>query len=85
FEQSPTGSVEFEDGTGFAEDITPVTSDAAPEAKQTSSARQNSSPTELPATGGRAFLPVASITFMGGAGLLSLGVLLLVARRRRAS
>ncbi len=64
--------------------VTPVTSDATPEAKQPVSAGQNSSPTELPATGGRTLLlPGASITLMGGAALEIMGVLLLATRRRR--
>ncbi len=124
FEESSTGEVAFEDGSGFAEtvtsaeapqqyatpspieeaapvalsevsneapneapndSVTPVTSDATPEAKQPVSAGQNSSQTELPATGGRTLLPGASITFMGGAALVIMGVLLLATRRRRVS
>lgn len=122
FEQSPTGEVAFEDGTGFAETITsaeappqyatpspaaeavpaapgedtdasatpstepviPETSDAAPGAKKESSGGQDSSPTELPATGGYTLLPGASVVLLGTATVIS-SVLVLAVRRRRAS
>lgn len=120
FEESPTGEVAFEDGTGFAETVTsveaplqyatpapveeaapvassseasddsvtqptgavaPVVPDAAP-TKQPSSAGERSSLKELPATGGYALLPGAFATFLS---VTALGILVLAARRRRAS
>ena len=124
FEQSPTGEVAFEDGTGFAETITsaeappqyatpspaaeavpaapgeaidasatppteseaviPETSDAAPGAKKESSGGQDSSPTELPATGGYTLLPEAPVVLLGTATVIS-SILVLAVHRRRAS
>lgn len=125
FEESPTGQVAFEDGTGFvrtvtsaeapqqyatpapvetaapiapseepslatqpaqSKAVTTVAADAAPEAKQPSSAGRSSSLSELPATGGYALSSEALVPLVGGVALVGSGALVLVfSRRRRAA